>query len=168
MRSAATAQVRIGVALQAAPPALTRGVKVHTKLRGDADSEPRWNGADDRSAAAATLTNTVSKQRLRLPRLTTIRAHTLNSFGGYDHHRLANWSTALDAALEPRGPRTARSQHPSPTPAPRPGPGAGRAPRAEKAGLYYRGAQKPWKGASPAMRFFITASNKNKKNGHKG
>ena len=34
----------------------------------------------------------------------------------------------------------------------------GRAPRAEKAGLYYRGAQKPWKGASPAMRFFITAS----------
>ena len=68
--------------MQAAPPTLLEGLKIHTKLRGDAASELRWNGVDDRSAAAAELTNIISKRRLQRPRLETIRAHTLNSFGG--------------------------------------------------------------------------------------
>jgi len=65
-------EVQLGEALAAAGASDT--ATVITKVRGDPGSEPRFE-QEDQSAAAASHTNTVSKDRMGLKKIHTIRFH---------------------------------------------------------------------------------------------
>lgn len=68
-------EVQLGEALAAAGAADT--ATVITKVRGDPGSEPRFS-REDQSAAAAGYTNKVSKERLGIKKIHTIRFHDAN------------------------------------------------------------------------------------------
>lgn len=69
-------EVQLGEALAAAG-ARAGSATVITKVRGDPGSEPRFT-KEDQTASAAAFTNRVSKQRLGLEKIHTIRFHDAN------------------------------------------------------------------------------------------